>query len=320
MNAAWPNFFIVGAPKAGTTALYLYLKQHPSVFLPEPAMKEPHYFAPELRHPTFVRTAEEYAAIFEPGRGRARLGEASVFYLFSKEAANRIHEFDPAARIIIMLRDPVDMIYALHNEHFTNGIEKYRSFDDALAAEERRMSGEERVGAGLSPEFFFYRAIGTYSSQVQRYRRLFPPEQIHYVFFEDFVADTAREYRRTLEFLHVDTSFQPAFPRVNESRKVRSRTVQRLLLARPKILQKAARCLSPARLRHGLLNLAFRYNSPIARRSLLAVEIREQLRAQFGSDLRELEKLTGRDLARWISPPQSQSRSAAAPLPGLAGF
>jgi len=315
MNAAWPNFFIVGAPKAGTTALYLYLKQHPSVFLPEPAMKEPHYFAPELRHPTFVRSAGEYAAIFEGGRERARLGEASVFYLFSKEAARRIHESDPHARIIIMLRDPVDMIYALHNEHFTNGIEKYRSFPDALAAEERRRSGGEQVGTGLSPELFSYRAIGTYSPQVERYRALFHPGQIHYVFFEDFVKDTAGEYRRTLEFLDVDASFQPAFPRVNESRKVRSRTVQRLLLARPKFLQKAVRCLSPTRLRHGLLNLAFRYNSPIARRSPLAPEIHEELRTHFAPDVRELERVTGRNLSRWISPPQSQDRSPTAALP-----
>jgi hypothetical protein len=313
MNLAWPNFFIVGAPKAGTTALYLYLKQHPSVFLPEAAMKEPHYFTPELRHPTFLRTADDYAAIFEQGHGRARLGEASVFYLFSKEAARRIHEFDPEARIIIMLRDPVDMIYALHNEHFTNGIEKYRSFHDALAAEQRRVSGEERVGAGLSPELFSYRQIGAYARQVQRYRSVFRPEQIHYVFFEDFVADTAHEYRRALEFLGVDSSFQPAFPRVNESRHVRSRMVQRLLLARPKFLQKAVRCLSPTRLRHGLLNLAFRYNSPMAKRSPLAPEIREQLRAYFAEDVRELERLTGRNLSCWISPRESPARSSTVP-------
>lgn len=313
MDLARPNFFIVGAPKAGTTALYLYLKQHPSVFLPEPALKEPHYFAPELRHPTFFRTADEYAAIFEPGRGRARLGEASVFYLFSKEAARRIHEFDSDARIIIMLRDPVDMIYALHNEHFTNGIEKYRSFRDALAAENRRESGEERVVAGLSPELFFYRQIGAYARQVERYRSFFRPEQVHYVFFEDFAADTAHEYRRVLEFLGVEPSFQPAFPRVNESRQVRSRTVQRLLMARPKFLQKAARCLSPTRLRHGLLNLAFRYNSPIARRPPLDPEIREQLRTHFAPDMRALERLTGRDLSGWISSAQPRVHSTAAP-------
>lgn len=301
MQATWPNFFIAGAPKAGTTALYLYLKQHPAVFLPEPAMKEPHYFAPELRHPTFVRTPAEYEALFEPGQGRARLGEASVFYLFSKEAANRIHTFDPKARIIIMLRDPVDMIYALHNEHFTNGIEKYRSFQEALAAEERRRTGEEWVGAGLSPELFFYREIAAYSAQVERYCALFPREQIHFVFFEDFGADTAREYQRTLEFLGVDSSFQPAFPRVNESRRLRSRTLQRLLLARPKLLQKAARCLSPTWLRHGLLNLAFRYNAPLGRRAPLDAGLQEQLRFQFTPDVKNLARLTGRDLSAWTA-------------------
>jgi hypothetical protein len=301
MSEMRPNFFIVGAPKAGTTALYLYLKQHPDVFMPEAAVKEPHYFTPELRHPTFLRTPEQYAAIFEQARGKSRVGEASVFYLYSKEAARHIREFDNDARIIVMLRDPVDMIYALHNEHFTNGIEQYRSFEDALTAEDRRATGTEHVGKAVSPELFFYRKIGAYSSQVERYRALFPRDHIHYIFFEDFAQDTAREYRRTLEFLGVDTSFQPAFPRVNESRQVRSRWLQRLLLARPKFLQKAVRCLSPTRLRHGLLNLAFQYNSPIARRPPLNDGTREQLRREFSPDVKDLARITGRDLSRWMS-------------------
>jgi len=301
MHRTRPNFFIVGAPKAGTTAMYLYLKQHPAVFMPEAAVKEPHFFTPEFRHPTFLRTPEEYEAIFEQGRGKSRVGEASVFYLFSQDAARRIHDFDPNARIIIMLRNPVDMIHALHNEHFTNGIEKYRAFEDALAAEEPRASGKERVGSALSPELFLYRQIGAYSSQVERYQAVFPREHIHYIFFEDFAQDTPREYRRTLKFLGVDDSVQPEFPRVNESRQVRSRCLQRLLLARPKFLQKAVRYLSPARLRHGLLNLAFQYNAPIARRPPLDAGIRERLCGQFKSDVKDLARLTGRDLSRWIS-------------------
>src|SRR4030095_3136534 len=103
MSETRPNFFIVGAPKAGTTALYLYLKQHPAVFMPAADVKEPHYFTPELRHPTFLRTAEQYAAIFEQGRGKTRVGEASVFYLYSTAQARRIHEFDSEARIVVML-------------------------------------------------------------------------------------------------------------------------------------------------------------------------------------------------------------------------
>jgi hypothetical protein len=229
------------------------------------------------------------------------VGEASVFYLYSKEAARRIHEFDSEARIVVMLRDPVDMIHALHDEHCTNGIEKYRSFEDALAAEDRRASGEDGVGRALSPELFFYRQIGSYSSQVERYCALFPREHIHYIFFEDFAEDTAREYRRTLEFLGVDVSFQPAFPKVNESRQVRSRSLQRLLLARPRFLQKAARWLSPTRLRHGLLNLAFQYNAPIARRPALNDKTREELRREFSPDIRKLARITGRDLSRWMS-------------------
>jgi len=176
--------------------------------------------------------------------------------LYSREAPVRIHEAVPEARIIVMLRNPVDMIYALHNEHFTNGIEKYRSFEDALGAEERRACRADLVPRHVSPELFLYRKIGTYSPQISRYLDNFPREQIHFIFFEDFVRDIAAEYEQTLRFLEVDSAYQPEFRRINESRHVRNRTLQRLLLARPAWLQKAARALSPTALRHRLLNLA----------------------------------------------------------------
>jgi hypothetical protein len=298
--AGKPNFFIVGAPKAGTTAFYLYLKQHPEVFLPESA-KEPHFFAPELKHPAFVQDPRAYAGLFSGAQLQTRVGEASVFYLYSRRAAGLIRDAGPEARIIIMLRNPVDMIYALHNEHFTNGIEKYRRFEDALAAERRREAGTETVPHQVSPELYLYRKIGLYSSQVERYLDCFPEEQVLFVFFEDFVADVAAQYRRALQFLGVDAAFQPEFPRVNESRHVRNRTLQRILLARPAFVQKAARALSPEKLRHRILNFAFHLNAPIAKRPPLDPRTRDELSAFFGSDVQKLSRLVGRDLSSWTN-------------------
>jgi len=305
-----PDFLIVGAPKAGTTAFYVYLRRHPEIFMPESA-KEPHFFAPEFKHPAFVQDPAGYAALFSGARPGRRLGEASVFYLYSTEAPRRIRELTPDARIIIMLRNPVDMIYALHSEHFTNGIEKYRCFEDALAAEERRASGIESVPGNVSPELFLYRKIGAYFPQVSRYLEQFPRNQIHFVFFEDFVGDTVAAYQQTLQFLGVNATFKPEFERMNENRRVRNRTLQRILLARPAFLQKAVRALSPERLRHGILNLAFRFNAPIARRAPLEVATQQQLRTFFEPDIRKLSALLGRDLSAWIQPSERASKPEA---------
>jgi len=99
-----PNFFIVGAPKCGTTSMTEYLKQHPDIFIPEE--KEPHYFGSDLEYPRITKTEAQYLRLFSEAQDERRLGEASVWYLFSQRAAQEIYEFNPLSRIIIMLRTP----------------------------------------------------------------------------------------------------------------------------------------------------------------------------------------------------------------------
>ncbi len=107
-----PNFFIVGAPRCGTTALYSYLRQHPDVFLPD--YKEPHFFNTDMNSGGAIRDDAEYLALFASARDQARIGEASVYYLSSQAAPERIKSFCPTAKIVVMLRNPVDAVDALH--------------------------------------------------------------------------------------------------------------------------------------------------------------------------------------------------------------
>ena len=111
-----PNFFIVGAPKCGTTALCEYLKYHPNVFMSTP--KEPHYFAEDFERYRHVKTEDKYLALFGDCNDRhLMIGEASVFYLRSTRAVSLIRDFNPDAKIIVMLRNPVDMVYSLSLIH-----------------------------------------------------------------------------------------------------------------------------------------------------------------------------------------------------------
>ena len=132
-----PNFFIVGAPKCGTTALHEYLQHHPDAYLPY--YKEPHYFGADLVGSRFLqfrnKPKRKYLKLFRDVRGEARIGESSPWYLASNAAAAEIHRYDPEAKIIIMLRNPIDMMYSMWSQFRYSGNEQIEFFEEALAAE-----------------------------------------------------------------------------------------------------------------------------------------------------------------------------------------
>lgn len=307
MQTVKPNFFIVGAPKSGTTALYHFLRQHPEIYMPE--AKEPHFFGSADEPEVASRSLEEYLDLFRCGAGKPRVGEASVYYLYSKRAARRIHEFDPGARIIIMLRNPVEMIPSLHHQRVYSDNERLTDLDEALAAEAPRKRGEIKIPRKThNPHALFYRDVGRYSVQVQRYLDVFPREQVHIILFDDFVADLPGVYRRTLEFLGVDPAFRPKFERVNDSQSIRSHSVRRWL-ERP--LDKGRlRGLVPFRRR--LYESVRRWNTVAGLKPQVTERQRSFLRREFAEDIRILSSMIGRDLSPWLSaePDERPRRSA----------
>src|SRR4051794_30295372 len=204
--------FIVGAPKCGTTSLYVYLEGHPDVFMSP--VKEPMYFSADARgapRRRFAYGSEEsaYLALFDAARDEKVVGEASTSYLASQVAPRLIHQFDPAARIVIMLRNPVDMMYSLHGERVSFGREPLQNFEEALAADEDRMAGRN-VPDRATALRVAYRSAASYGEQVGPWLDEFGRDAIHVIVFEDFVADTALEFRRLLEFLGIDAEYAPA--------------------------------------------------------------------------------------------------------------
>ena len=162
-----PNFFIVGAPQCGTTALHAYLAQHPDVFMSDP--KEPHYFGSDLDFRYRRRPNEEQDRSYFTNAGdRSRIGEASVWYLYSECAADEIWEAVPDARIIVMLRDPVEMIPSLHSQFVYNGHEDL-PLSEALEAEEDRAAGRRIPPEANFPRGLLYRRVATYAPQLARY-------------------------------------------------------------------------------------------------------------------------------------------------------
>ncbi len=199
-----PNFFIVGAPKCGTTAMYNYLAAHPDVFMPR--TKEPTFFAQDLDEGKrgddrlFTRDLDQYLALFSDWRGERRVGEGSVWYLYSKIAADQIKQFAPDARIIVMLRDPVEMMHSLHAHRLARGAEDLESFEEALRAEKDRANGERFPKHAYVLKGLLYTEVVKYASQVEEYLNTFGRDRVLVLIFEEFVATPVRRTGKCASF------------------------------------------------------------------------------------------------------------------------
>ncbi len=293
-----PDFFIVGAAKCGTTAMNDYLGQHPEIFVPE--LKEIHYFGKDLdmRLARERDTLEDYIARFEGGEGAKRAGEASVWYIYSRTAAQEIKDFEPDARIIIMLRDPVEFMYSQHSQAMHNalGDEDILDFAEALAAEEDRFHGRRPVPPQTTmPDQVYYRRIARFTEQVQRYYDSFPRERVHVIVFDDFKADNLGTVQGTYRFLGVDPSFVPETPVINPNKTYRSWTMRKIQQRIPA----RAKDLVPSALRQKASDAIYALNRTYQPRQPMDPALRAELRREFAPEVAALGALIGRDLSHW---------------------
>lgn len=198
-QALWPNLYVVGAVKSGTTSLYAYLRQHPAIFFPD--MKEPHFFtrptpSPEQRHLiTFIRDEASYLRLYEDADERPWRGDASPSYLWCPEAPERIRAVSPDARIIIILRDPVERAYAQYLMDYSEGA-IHEPFYEALLRDWNRPD----KGWGVSQ---LYGELGLYTGQIQRYRAVFGTDHVLVLLLEDLKKEPRVVLRRIARFLGV---------------------------------------------------------------------------------------------------------------------
>ncbi len=292
-----PDFFVVGAPRSGTTALCNYLRAHPELFISSP--KEPTFFGRDLV-PKKYATLESYLALFaDPGAAR-RAGEGSVAYLCSECAAEEIHAFNPHASILIILREPVEMMHSLHLKHFHMAIEPCRTLEAALAAEPARLATGAGVPAGVPPRVIALRRRASYTAQVARFFNAFGRDQVRVFLFDDFRADTAGVFRETCRFLGVRDDITLPLEPHNVGRQVRSAGWHEFLTRAPGWAQSLARVALPApALRRRIQKLLERRNERAGKPEPLAPELGARLRAEFAPEVAELGRLLGRDLSHW---------------------
>jgi hypothetical protein len=291
-----PNFFIVGAPRCGTTAMYEYLKAHPDIFMP--SFKEPHYFGADVmggRKEIFKGNESKYLALFADATTEKRLGEASPSYLYSKCAAAEIKQFNPDSKIIIMLRSPIEVMYSTYYQARYTGTEDLPTFEEALAAEPDRRAGRRISKNADNNMVGLYRDRVRFAEQVQRYFDVFGREEVHVIIFDDFKKGLPTVYRDALTFLDVAPDFRPEFNVVNASRKARSSFI-RTLSMNPTLLSIGKRVPSVSLRVYSFLK---HLNSKTASRSTLAPELRHRLQQDLQPEIEMLGEMLGRDLSAW---------------------
>lgn len=264
--------------------------------------KEPEFFATDLSFRHAITGEEEYLSLFSGAKDGQRIGEASTFYLFSKVAGENIKRFSPQAKIIIMLRRPVDQMLSFHNmmlSLYWEGSEDLTDFGEALAAEALRAQELRLPQNNTMPkECYFYREIVKYTEQIRRYLEVFGREHVHIIIYDDLRKDAAQEYRRVCDFLDVDRGIKIDPIRHNTIGQIRSYAGFRLLRHPPRSLCFCAKTVLPSRWCHAIFAFLWQLNTNNKQPYCIDTLLETQLVREFASELLDLSELLGRDLTK----------------------
>jgi len=290
-EAGRPNFFIIGAPKCGTTAMSRYLADHPDIHMSK--RKELHFFNDDLHDPIVRRpwsSEVQYLKEFDAPSGTRIVGEASVFYAYSDVAVSRIREFDTQAKIAFMVRNPVDLVHSFHSQLLFSGQETLRDLRDAW---EKR---DSREGSALLK----YGEVARLGSQLKRVLSTFPKEQVHVTVYDDFRADPATAYADMLHFLDVRPDGRADFPVVNANRGYRWLGLHRIQrqLPNPSGLKRFLGIK-----RFGIFDRIDAINFKRFERQRMPSDIQTEIARHFTDEVRLLSDLLGRDLMAWVDRP-----------------
>ena len=300
---ARPNLFLVGAAKCGTTSLYEYLRQHPQIFFPSSSdvkvnwrFKEPAFFCPDLLPPELsVRDEQDYLALYAGSGNYPWRGEASTYYLYSKVAPERIKAFSPQARILILLRPPLDQMRSNYNHMMRSDREDIADFHAAVSASDDRRMGRRMPPRGIRA-WLDYTGNAKYAPHVQRWLDTFGRDRVKVLLLEDLIKRPAETYREVLAFLGVDQDFLPEF-RVHNEAPPRG-VLERFITAayQQPALKRVASTLFPYSVRRQFISGVRKVDNARAKPDPRDLE----LRATFRPEVQQLATLIGRDLSHWM--------------------
>jgi hypothetical protein len=300
---ALPDFFIAGAPKAGTTALHAALARHPSLYMS--AVKEPKFFLSDGPPPNrggpgdaqtyreHVWRREDYEALFDPAPAETVRGESTPFYLYHLAAQQRIRALVPGARLIVILRDPVERAHSNWTHLWSAGLDPVGDFVAACGEEERR------IAAGWA-SFWHYTALGRYGEQLERLYSVFPRDQVLVFRYRALLESPAQVLDRICAFLGVEQGLVTDVPRENVTAHPQHSLRHHLMSRALRVASAASRVAPGASSVAGSLERVLQRDA--SPRRPLTWEQRRALIPRFEADIRLLEVITGEDYSDWLMP------------------
>ena len=297
-----PNFLIVGAAKSGTTALYQYLSQHPEIYMSP--HKEPRFFAFENQPLEFngpnqrdincntITDLNTYQSLFEGISNEVAIGEASTAYLAVPEAAERIHQHVPDAKLIAILRHPADRAYSSYLHLKRDNHERYADFGRALQEEPKRKA--------KNWEFLWrYKELGFYFQQLKRYYTTFGRDRIRVYLYEDLCSDAIGLVKNICQFIGVSDSFNPDISSKHNSSGIpKNREVYNYLLKENDPVKNIVKTFLPESIRRPIVNTLLQQN---LHKPQLSTQLRQELTQEYRQDILQVQKLIQRDLSHWLA-------------------
>jgi len=297
------NFFIIGAQKSATTSLYNYLSEHPDIFMPQ--VKENHFFVDDRIYKKGIAHFHKY---YKSYSNEKLIGGAYVHMLSSKEAPERVYHYNPDAKFLIMLRNPIDRAYSAYHFAIKNGWESpTTAFMDTIQMEQQRLHGSLTERTDLS---YFY--VGLYSLHLSNWFKYFPKDRFLILFDSDFFSDTHKEVKKVLQFLSVADSYNINTNKVyNKSGDVRFKKLHHFLRNKDSKIRQGIGKFLPFGLksfyRRQILSSIDKFNKIEKEYKPLPLSDKERLFKYFEEDLKNLSALVGKDVYTLWNPVQRKT-------------
>jgi hypothetical protein len=298
-----PNFFLIGAPKCGTTAISEYLAEREDVFFSKP--KEPLFWCSDLGiepHALRAETLADYESLFSKAHPVKHkiIGEGTTSYLRSREAIKNCRTRYSNAKFVAILRNPTDVAYAFHMEQLYTGLEKEQDFETAWLDQSRREAEWDKATDGR-PDSVLYRRIASFAAQIETFFELVPADRRKVIIYDDFRDDPRSVWLDLLSFLELEDDGRRDFSPRNAAHAQRFPRLSHFLLAPPKPLAPVIKALRMTLLsRQSKLVAKLKSFLNVKRaRSRLDPDLRAKVTAEFKPDVERLEILLGRDLSAW---------------------
>ncbi len=293
MNGLQPNFFIIGAPKCGTTSMSVYLSSHPDIIISNP--KEPHYFSKDINNGG-IRKMQEYLDCFSSVDKKANaIGEASTLYLYSKVAVPNILAFNKDVRFIVMLRNPKEVAYSYHQLALKMFGETETNFETAWDYLDDRQEGKHVPAGCPDNKLICYGNIAKFGEQIEQLLSIVDHKKVHFIIFEDLDKNPKKEFQSVLEFLNLDSYYQTNFVIHNPTQ-----TIKNLFVT--KMINKAfgmKKALGITK-QFGIANKIHSSNIKQGKHKLLDNQLLIKMNEFFHDDIQLLSTLLDKDFTHWL--------------------